>query len=41
MGALTTAVREHGEAARFLARPGDFEPGNESCEPCPTVGSHR
>ncbi|MCX5226617.1 hypothetical protein ABZY16_08930 [Streptomyces sp. NPDC006553] len=41
MGALTTAVREPGEAARFPARPGDFEPENEPYEPRLPVGSHR
>ncbi|MES9809943.1 hypothetical protein [Streptomyces cinereoruber] len=27
MGSLLAAVRENEDAARYLARPGDFEPG--------------
>ncbi|MFE4308641.1 hypothetical protein ACFRR6_21655 [Streptomyces sp. NPDC056891] len=41
MGALTTAVRERGEAARFPSRPGGFERENEPYEPHLQVGSHR
>ncbi|MFJ5141490.1 hypothetical protein [Streptomyces sp. NPDC088707] len=41
MGALTTAVRGHGEATRFLAPPDDFEARNEPYEPRLPVGGHR
>ncbi|WP_328944348.1 hypothetical protein OG259_25305 [Streptomyces sp. NBC_00250] len=41
MGALPTTVREPEEVARFLARPGDFEPGNEPDAPRLPSGSPR